>query len=112
MPFTTPGDLPNPGIKPSSPGSPALQADSLPLSYLGSPVSGIQQSNSDIHIHISILFHILFPFRLLHDIEQSAPVCSTVGLAATLPPRKNHRPRGKRVGVLGWCFFAEATPIN
>ena len=27
LPFTSPGDLPNPGIEP---GSPALQADSLP----------------------------------------------------------------------------------
>ena len=27
-PFSSPGDLPNPGIKP---GSPALQADSLPV---------------------------------------------------------------------------------
>ena len=69
LPCSPPGDLPNPGIKPRSP---ALQADSLPLSYLGSPVSGIQQSNSDIHIHISILFHILFPFRLLHNIKQSS----------------------------------------
>ena len=34
LPFLTPGDLPNPGIKPTSP---ALQADSLPLSHLGSP---------------------------------------------------------------------------
>ena len=34
-------------------------------------VSGLQQSDSVIHIHISILFQILFPFRLLHDIEQS-----------------------------------------
>ena len=34
LPFLTPGDLPNPGIEPTSP---ALQADSLPLSYLGSP---------------------------------------------------------------------------
>ena len=30
-------DLPDPGIKPESPVSPALQADSLPLSHLGSP---------------------------------------------------------------------------
>ena len=30
-----PGDLPHPGIKPTSPESPALQADSLPLSYQG-----------------------------------------------------------------------------
>ena len=27
------GDLPNPGIKPSSPGAPTLQVDSLPLSH-------------------------------------------------------------------------------
>ena len=27
------GDLPNPGIKPMSPASPALQSDSLPLSH-------------------------------------------------------------------------------
>ena len=30
----SPGDLPNPGIKPTSPAS---QADSLPLSHQGSP---------------------------------------------------------------------------
>jgi len=32
-----PGDLPNPGIKPTSPAAPALQVDSLPLSHQGSP---------------------------------------------------------------------------
>ena len=32
-------------------------------------VSGVQQSDSVIHIHVSILFQILFPFRLLHNIE-------------------------------------------
>ena len=34
-PFFSPGDLPNPGIEPRSP---ALQADSLPLSCQGSPL--------------------------------------------------------------------------
>ena len=33
LPFPSPGDLPNPGIEPVSP---TLQADSLPLSHLGS----------------------------------------------------------------------------
>ena len=33
-----PGDLPDPGIEPVSPVAPALQADYLPLSHLGSPV--------------------------------------------------------------------------
>ena len=37
LPFPLPGDLPNPGIEPKSPVSPALQADSLPLNHLGSP---------------------------------------------------------------------------
>ena len=32
-----PGDLPDPGIEPTSPVSLTLQADSLPLSHLGSP---------------------------------------------------------------------------
>ena len=40
----SPADLPDPGIKP---GSPVLQVDSLPLSYLGSPalLDWIKQSN-------------------------------------------------------------------
>ena len=41
-------------------------------------VSGIQQSDSVIHIHVSILFQIIFPFRLLHNTEQSS-LCYTVG---------------------------------
>ena len=38
LPFPPPGDLPNPGIELVSPMSPALQADSLPLSHWGSPI--------------------------------------------------------------------------
>jgi len=37
LPFPHPGDLPEPGIKPKSLKSPALQADSLPLHHLASP---------------------------------------------------------------------------
>ena len=36
-PCPPPGNPPNPGIKPSSPEAPALQADSSPLSHLGKP---------------------------------------------------------------------------
>ena len=35
VPFYSPGDLPDPGIEPTSPVSPTLQADSLPLSHRG-----------------------------------------------------------------------------
>ena len=41
-------------------------------------VSGVQQSDSVIHIHVSILFQILVPFRLLQSIEQMS-LCCTVG---------------------------------
>ena len=37
LPFPPPGDPTGPGIKPASPKSPVLQADSLPLSHQGSP---------------------------------------------------------------------------
>ena len=40
----TPGDLPNPGIKPRSP---VLQAESLPLSHQGSPAGKLGKSYED-----------------------------------------------------------------
>ena len=39
FPFPPSGDLPNPGIKPESPASPALQAETLQLSHQGNPIS-------------------------------------------------------------------------
>ena len=38
LPFPSPGDLPNPGIKP---GSPALQADALPSEPPGKPIGKV-----------------------------------------------------------------------
>ena len=37
LPYPPAGDLPNPGIEPSSPATPTLQVDSLALSHWGSP---------------------------------------------------------------------------
>ena len=39
LPFPPPGDLPDPGIKPVSPVSPAMEASSLPLAPPGKPKS-------------------------------------------------------------------------
>ena len=91
------GILPDQG---SNPHPLHRQADSQPLHHQGSPssffflnfvfymgvllinnvviASGVQQSDSFIHICVSVLFQILFPFRLLHNIEQSS-LCYTVG---------------------------------
>ena len=41
LPFPSPRDLSDPGIKPASP---ALAGDSLPLSHLGSPLSSLETS--------------------------------------------------------------------
>ena len=32
-------------------------------------ISGAQQSDSVLHIHLYILFQVLFPFRLLKSVE-------------------------------------------
>ena len=45
LPFLPPGDIPDPGIKPTSPGSPAPQVDSLPLNCQGSLNSLYRWSN-------------------------------------------------------------------
>ena len=44
LPFPLPGDLPDPGIKPSFPLSPELQADSLPSEHACSVVSVVPDS--------------------------------------------------------------------
>ena len=41
LPFPPLGHLPNPGIEPMSSASPALQANSLPLSHLGSQIEAM-----------------------------------------------------------------------
>ena len=45
LPSPIPGDLPDPGIEPESPVSPALQADSSLLSLQGSPILPTVQAN-------------------------------------------------------------------
>ena len=45
LPFPSPGDLPDPGIKPASPASPALQAGSSSLSHQVSPAWREPRSN-------------------------------------------------------------------
>ena len=42
LPFLSTGDLPDSGIKPTSPTSPALQVDSLPLCHLGNLSQGFR----------------------------------------------------------------------
>ena len=48
LPFSSPGDLPDPGTEPASLASPALQADSLPLSHWLPLMKGIESKGSKI----------------------------------------------------------------
>ena len=60
VPFPSPEDLPNPGIDPVSP---SLQADSLPLSYRGSPLCSSTTLNSRL---LSLPFLILLNASICH----------------------------------------------
>ena len=57
LPFPSPGDLPDPGIEPMSP---ALQADSLPLSHQGSPVANLQISWVSGALRLGLLLTVCF----------------------------------------------------
>ena len=46
LPYPPPGAIPNPGIEPESPASPALQVDSLPTEPPGKPRERGQHCNS------------------------------------------------------------------
>ena len=60
LPCPSPGDLPNPGIEPTSPVSPALQADSLPIEPPGKPnvVFKAQQTKNKKSFLIIMLYMI------------------------------------------------------
>ena len=55
LPFPVSWDLSDPGIKPMSPESPELEADSLPLSHLGSPAMLLYSVANNIKFEENIL---------------------------------------------------------
>ena len=61
LPCPPPGDHPNPGIQPTSPASPALQMNSLPLSHWGSHYI----SSTYLYYKWEFLFDYLHPTPLL-----------------------------------------------
>ena len=68
LPFPTPEELSYPGIKPLSPVSPALHADSLPLSHMGSPLS----LNAEMlkYLEASTHLHPTLPGTLSLDLQE------------------------------------------
>ena len=87
LPFSTPGDLPDPGIEPASSISPAgrlfataprhnklffylIFFTEVQLIYKIMPISAVQQSNSFIHTYT---FLILFSITVYHRILNTIP---------------------------------------
>ena len=73
-------------------------------------VSGVQQSDSFIHMHTSILFQILFPFRLWPSIEQSSLECvCLLGMLSALKgnpgERKETGPTWPALCLLDLCHL-------
>ena len=61
LPFPSPEDLPEPGIKPTSVSSHALAGDSLPLRHLGSPINDINTIQT-----LVICYEKNFPIHFSH----------------------------------------------
>ena len=57
LPFPTPGNLPNPGIKP---GSPVMQTDSLPLASPGKPYTYTHIHTYIYNTHICYIYIFLY----------------------------------------------------
>ena len=66
LPIPPPGKLPNPGIEPTSPETPASADGLFTTEPPGNPVLALtaQQNESAIHIHMSPSFQISLPFRI------------------------------------------------
>ena len=65
QPFSSPGDLPNPGIEL---GSPALQADSLPTELLGKPSENKVQCYKDSGGQKNLVYYSPWGLRVRHDL--------------------------------------------
>ena len=100
LPFPPPGDLPESGIEPTSPMSPALQADSLPLGHLGSPQDDLKHN---------------------WKLEVRKPQCCLEWLGCTTMSPSTWRPRVRKASLgrfLGdaildlLCLFSEEPPFS
>ena len=75
LPCPPPGDLPNPGVEPTSPVAPGLQVDSLLLGHQGSPSVSTDLSILDISYKRKNSIRGLFCFTL-HGVFQVRLCCS------------------------------------
>ena len=87
LPFPPPGNLPNSGIKPAFPVSPALQIDSLPLGYQEAQVHLYPFLYAICHIIIDIISSSIrcIWYRKGEDVKLSSMVNFRFSLLKNLP---------------------------
>ena len=90
-----PGDLPNPGIEPISPVSPALQADALPLNHQGSPHWGVSLLNRQDLMMTPAAWAVRFLCERAVRIY-----CKTIGI------REVTKKVNDLVRRRGWCLYS------
>ena len=100
LPFPPPGDLPNPQIKPTSPVSPSLQADSLPLSH--------PRSRSHVYL-FPTLVKVFTPWALANASSSTAPELSCYPFTST--PQISQSPAFS-IGPETWGRLFLWTPIH
>ena len=81
LPFPSPGDLSDPGIKPTSP---ALQADSLPSEPSGKPWWGIGGIEESINVNNLILLMDSMKFQGNHFLGYSSSFCRASAMSLCL----------------------------
>ena len=87
LPFPSPGDLPDPGIKPMSPVAPAL-ADSLPLSHLGASLYLVKYTSvTSTQVNYESLSLLLHPG--LHSLP-ALKSCQVSVCSLLTHPHRNH----------------------
>ena len=102
--FPPPGDLPNPGIKPESPVASALQADSLPLSHLGSPR---RQTKCELQLSLSNSFASAGVHTHTHTHTHTQQVILTITLKSSsiiIPNQKTRKLCYKDIKQFVQCY--------
>ena len=99
LPFPSPGDVPDPGIKP---GSSALQADSLLTELPGKPGPGSERG-SEIAQQRPFLDKMEKSLHLLRNLLLCIHVCTEM-FSMQAGVQENRTPEGSRLSVQGSCW--------
>ena len=99
LPFPPPGDLPDPGIEPKSPESPALHVDAFPTELWNSPINHVVVGN-------------LFILSVFHFPNLCAVCLKSLQLCPSLYDPMEYSPPGSPVHRILWARILEWVDIS